>query len=91
MAVGDGPIQFGVRPEDLNIAGEGQPIFEGPVTLVERLGESQLVYVEQPSSEEPLVAKLPGHLEVERGARIELSAQPGVVRLFDADGKAVRL
>tara|TARA_R100001129_G_scaffold15156_4_gene9891 strand:- start:8678 stop:9763 length:1086 start_codon:yes stop_codon:yes gene_type:complete len=90
-AVGDGPIQFGVRPEDLNISGEGQLVFDGPVTLVERLGESQLVYVERPDSEEPLVAKLPGNLEVDRGSRIELSAHPEVVRLFNADGKAVPL
>jgi alpha-glucoside transport system ATP-binding protein len=89
--VPDGPVQFGVRPEDLNISGEGQPIFDGPVTLVEQLGESQLIYVERPEAEEPLVVKLAGTIEVKRGERVELSAQSDVIRLFDRKGKAMRL
>ena len=91
QAIPDGAVQFGVRPEDLNIAGEGQLMFDGPVTLVEQLGESQLIYVERPEAEEPLVAKLPGNLEVKRGERVELSAPPEVVRLFDKKGKAISL
>ncbi len=91
QGVSGGAVQFGVRPEDLNIAGEGQLMFEGPVTLVEQLGESQLIYIDRPEAEEPLVAKLPGNLEVKRGERVALSAQPEVVRLFDEKGKAIRL
>src|SRR5690606_1540153 len=79
-------VSFGVRPEDLRLAGEGDDVlFDGTVDYVEQLGEVQLVYVEIGRAGDPLVAKLPGNSEVERGARMRLTASGGDLHLFDAD------
>jgi len=84
-------VHLGVRPEDLNLVGEGlQALVSGDVTLVEPLGEVTLVYVDLGDGSEPLVAKLPGAVHLERGARIHLAASAGTLRLFDEGGRAVR-
>ncbi|MBA3446511.1 MAG: ABC transporter ATP-binding protein [Pseudaminobacter sp.] len=79
-------ISFGVRPEDLNVATGGDFLFEGPVDYVEQLGEVQMAYVEIGRANEPLVAKLPGNLEIKRGAILRLNADPGDLHIFDGSG-----
>jgi multiple sugar transport system ATP-binding protein len=44
--VRDAPVIFGVRPEDLRIAGEGEPFITGTVELVEALGSDLLVHMD---------------------------------------------
>ena len=90
-------LAFGVRPEDLSLAGEGEAaLFEGPVTLVERLGEVQLIYLDLAGeaapgtpAAAPLVAKLPGDPAVARGAHVRLAARPEALHLFDGAGRAL--
>ena len=82
-------ISFGVRPEDLRVAGEADEVlFAGKVDYIEQLGEVQLLYVEIGRDGEPLVAKLPGNADIRRGAEVRLSASPGDLHIFDAEGRS---
>jgi ABC-type sugar transport system ATPase subunit len=79
-------VSFGVRPEDLYVATGDDYLFEGLVDYVEQLGEVQLVYVDIGRADQPLVAKLPGNVEVKRGAKIRLAASPDELHIFDSEG-----
>jgi multiple sugar transport system ATP-binding protein len=46
QATGDHSVVFGVRPEDLRIAGDGDPFITGTVELVEALGSDLLVHMD---------------------------------------------
>ncbi|MEF2070866.1 ABC transporter ATP-binding protein [Consotaella aegiceratis] len=81
---------LGVRPENLHLVDRGPALFSGTVTLVESLGEVTLVYVDIGRGEEPLVAKLQGEVKLERDTTVALSAEPDALRLFDANGHALR-
>ncbi len=86
-----GELHLGVRPEDLRLAGPAEAaLIEGQVALTEDLGEVTLVYVDIGLADEPLVAKLPGSVALERGATLRLSAEPAKLRFFDAEGQAIR-
>ena len=79
-------VSVGVRPEDLGIVPEREGMFAGTVSLVEQLGEFQLLYV----GEDPLIAKVSGTADVSRGETVHLAAPSERVHLFDADGGRVR-
>ena len=81
-------VSFGVRPEDLRIATGADALIEGPVDYVEQLGEVQLVYLDIGRADQPLVAKLPGNVPVERGTTLRLTADPGDLHIFDAEGRS---
>jgi multiple sugar transport system ATP-binding protein/alpha-glucoside transport system ATP-binding protein len=85
-------VSFGVRPEDLYVAAgiNDNVLFEGKPQFIEQLGEVQLVYVDIGASEQPLIAKLPGGLEVKRGALLRLTADPQNLYIFDKnDGRSL--
>ncbi len=84
-------VTFGVRPEDLRIAdgSNGAALLEGTLDYVEQLGEVQLAYVDIGHGQQPLVAKLPGGVEIKRGATLRLTANPESRYLFDAAGNAI--
>ncbi|TIQ00569.1 MAG: sn-glycerol-3-phosphate ABC transporter ATP-binding protein UgpC [Mesorhizobium sp.] len=84
-------VSFGVRPEDLMIATGADYLFEGTVDYIEQLGEVQLVYVDIGRADLPLVTKLPGNVEVKRGAALRLNADAGDLHIFDADGHSFTL
>ncbi|RWA83923.1 ABC transporter ATP-binding protein [Mesorhizobium sp.] len=84
-------VSFGVRPEDLAIATGQDYLFEGKVDYIEQLGEVQLVYVDIGRADLPLVAKLPGNVEVKRGETLRLNASAGDLHIFDADGHSFTL
>ncbi|MQT14717.1 ABC transporter ATP-binding protein [Segnochrobactrum spirostomi] len=89
-AVSEGSaVSLGVRPEDLSIASEGEPLIEGRVDLIEQLGEVQLVYLDI-GRDQPLIAKLPGNRDVARGTLLRLSAPADHLHLFDAEGLSLR-
>ena len=79
-------ISLGVRPEDLAIVPEGEGMLHGVVSLVEQLGEFQLVYI----GEEPLIAKVGGTTKVRKGDRIHLAAPADRIHFFGVDGRALR-
>jgi multiple sugar transport system ATP-binding protein len=45
-AAGEHPVIFGMRPEDLRVAGEGESFITGTVQLVEALGSDLLVHMD---------------------------------------------
>ena len=83
-------VHFGIRPEDLRLAGAEPALFEGRVALVEQLGEVQLAYLDLPGVEGPFVAKLPGTLELAAGQGLALAADPASIHLFDREERALR-
>jgi alpha-glucoside transport system ATP-binding protein len=79
---------YGVRPEDLSRTGTAEEaLLSGQVTLCERLGEVTVVHVRLPDSS-TILAKLPGHVPVERGEMINLAADSDRIHVFDAEGRA---
>jgi alpha-glucoside transport system ATP-binding protein len=81
---------FGVRPEDLTLATGDNYLFEGTVDIVEALGEVTLLYLEDLTDGEPLIAKLPGIVDIRKGQTVRLAAEGSKLHLFDADGKTYR-
>ncbi|KQZ26688.1 ABC transporter ATP-binding protein [Mesorhizobium sp. Root552] len=81
-------ISFGVRPEDLFVANGKDYLFEGKVDYVEQLGEVQLVYIDIGRGDQPLVAKLPGNVEVKRGSTLKLNANAEDLHIFDGAGRS---
>jgi len=82
-------VSFGVRPEDLRLAGDtdGSVLFEGKLHFIEQLGEVQLAYIDIGPGDRPLIAKLPGGLTLKRGSTLRLTADTMNLYLFDAVGK----
>ncbi|MDF1610141.1 sn-glycerol-3-phosphate ABC transporter ATP-binding protein UgpC [Hoeflea sp. YIM 152468] len=83
-------VSFGVRPEDLAISTGEDFLFEGKVSIVEALGEVTLLYIEGLTEHEPIIAKLPGHLKINRGDTVRFKADQAKLHLFDADGNSYR-
>ena len=78
-------VSLGVRPEDLTIEPAGNGILQGIVSVVEQLGEFQLVYV----GRDQIVAKIDGDIAVKKGETINLSTPADRIHLFDSEGRAV--
>ncbi|KQV68338.1 sn-glycerol-3-phosphate ABC transporter ATP-binding protein UgpC [Rhizobium sp. Root1220] len=82
---------FGVRPEDLRIAGSTEDyLFEGEVSIVEALGEVTLLYIEGLVQGEPIIVKLPGTFDIKKGQKMHFSADRSKLHLFDATGRTYR-
>ncbi|MCD2179054.1 ABC transporter ATP-binding protein [Rhizobium sp. C1] len=81
---------FGVRPEDLTLTTGDNYLFEGTVDIVEALGEVTLLYLEDLTDGEPLIAKLPGIVDIRKGQLVRLAAEGSKLHLFDANGKTYR-
>lgn len=83
-------LDLGIRPEDLCIVDDDAPaLYQGCATLVERLGEAQLVHLAI-DSELTLIVKLPRTTHVARGNIMRVSASHDTLHLFDDNGRAVR-
>lgn len=81
---------FGVRPEDLQVSGTDEFLFEGTVSIVEALGEVTLLYIEGLVKDEPIIVKLPGTLPIKRGETLRFTADRSKLHLFDAAGLSYR-
>jgi ABC-type sugar transport system ATPase subunit len=79
---------LGVRPEDLRLASDGDAIFRGELLLAENLGEVTILYVDAGKGQDPIIAKLDGGVEMQRGVGIGLTADTGSFHLFDEKGQA---
>ncbi len=79
---------LGVRPEDLRIASDGDAIFRGKLLLVENLGEVALLYVDCGNPQDPIIAKVDGTVEMDRGSTVGLTADTNVLHCFDDKGMA---
>ena len=82
-------VEVGVRPEHLHGGAAAGERFDGEVTLVEHLGESNLIYLSLPGGAE-MVARGDGNQAVRIGDRIPLSAASEAFYLFREDGSACK-
>ncbi|MGV1790532.1 sn-glycerol-3-phosphate ABC transporter ATP-binding protein UgpC [Rhizobium lusitanum] len=81
---------FGVRPEDLRIATSDDYLFEGEVSIVEALGEVTQLYIEGLVDGEPIIVKIPGITDIQRGQKMRFAADRQKLHLFDASGHSYR-
>jgi ABC-type sugar transport system ATPase subunit len=85
-------LTVGVRPEHAIPVTAATPPgggrLRGEVALVENLGESALIYVRLPGTEGLTLCRIEGASLARDGEQIELAIAPGVVHVFDAEGKA---
>jgi alpha-glucoside transport system ATP-binding protein len=82
-------VKLGVRPEDLRPATGADMLLSANLDIVEKLGEVTLAYFANGTAE-PLIAKMPGDVQLERGARAAFTADASKLHLFGKDGKAIR-
>jgi alpha-glucoside transport system ATP-binding protein len=80
------PVHFGVRPEDLTLCDAENSILKGKVSFIESLGEVTMLYVNIADHDEPIVAKLPGIIELKRGDKVAFAAKADKLHLFDEAG-----
>ena len=78
-------VQLGVRPEDLVVT-DGEALFEGEISIVEKLGETTLLYFTPHGDLEPIIAKMPGIHPYERGGRAKVTSVADKLHLFDDKG-----
>ncbi|WP_421724963.1 ABC transporter ATP-binding protein [Bauldia sp.] len=91
--VPDGPVIWGVRPEDVHI-GEGPGdavVIDAIVELEERLGRETILYA-RPVSGRPvdstfITAQLPREAPLHPGERLTLRVRSDRLHLFDANGQ----
>ncbi|WP_225754381.1 ABC transporter ATP-binding protein [Actinotalea sp. Marseille-Q4924] len=78
-------LLLGVRPETLSLTERtGAATFAGRVRTTEILGAETLLTVEV-TPEHSVVARMPGIVRVDEGARVVLQADPDQLRFFDRD------
>jgi multiple sugar transport system ATP-binding protein len=90
-------VTVGIRPEHmvhLKKAGDpaavpaGQSRVRGEVVLVENLGDSALLYVRLPETDQLTLCRGEGTSLLKEGETVELGLSATDAHLFDADGKA---
>jgi multiple sugar transport system ATP-binding protein len=84
--IADGSAWLGVRPEDLVVRGEGNPLGTVTLDVVEHMGHETIAHFALAGGEH--VARLPATAGVQPGDRLALSIRPGAYHLFSAgDGR----
>jgi alpha-glucoside transport system ATP-binding protein len=83
-------VSFGVRPEDLQLCEEENSLLKGEISFIEALGEVTMLYVNVEGNAEPVVAKLPGIIDLGKGDTVALNAAPEKLHLFDENGLQLR-
>jgi multiple sugar transport system ATP-binding protein len=80
------PVELGVRPEHLSVVDPADPtaVLQGAIRIVERLGNSTLLYVETPAGQ--LIVQGDGGAAAKTGQAIGLSLSESHAHLFGADG-----
>ncbi len=78
----NGPMTIGIRPEDLQLNGNGgSGTAEGEVELAETMGSE--IYLHMRDNDTHLIAKVPPSAQFEIGARTKLTFNPDAIHLFD--------
>jgi ABC-type sugar transport system ATPase subunit len=85
----DGEVELGVRPEHLSIVGANDALaaFKGAVVIVERLGNTTIVYVDTPAGQ--LIVEAKGNLDIASGAAVGVTLNEAEAHLFGVDGAAL--
>ena len=79
-------VSFGVRPEDLRLCDQSSSLLHGEISFIEALGEVTMLYVTVADNAEPVVAKLPGILNLTKGDKVAFTADADKLHLFDDSG-----
>ena len=84
-----GNLEVGVRPEHLKVVnpGDNAASFNGTVSIVERLGNSTILYVDTAAGQ--LIVEGDGALEARSGETIGLAIDARHTHLFGADNRAI--
>ncbi|MEF2073691.1 extracellular solute-binding protein [Consotaella aegiceratis] len=84
-----GLLEAGIRPEDVTLAepGSAGTVLTGAVELVERLGNSTIVYVATDLGQ--VVKQGDGNLQVKLGQPVGIGWDPARMHVFDAAGQAI--
>lgn len=80
---------LGIRPEHIDVVGEGQALWSGKVVHVENLGSDTYLFVEIGAAQ-PLVARQPATVAIQQGSAVALEPRRGHLYRFDTDGRPVR-
>jgi multiple sugar transport system ATP-binding protein len=80
----EGQVQIGVRPEHVGVCGGDQGVGNGDILVVEPLGNETVVHLN--AGGQPLVARLPGLVDVQVGTRVGVKLDRHHLHLFDAGG-----
>ena len=81
------PVQFGVRPEHLDMTGHQDTTISGKVFAVERLGGETYVYLSIAEGME-ITLHAPGDMKVSEGDTISVGVDPEKSHLFTEQGTA---
>jgi multiple sugar transport system ATP-binding protein len=81
----EGPLEIGLRPESVRVAGGGASGTAAKVELVERLGERTLIYARLADGQ-AITAEDEGVSRVRIGDTIGLRIEGGSAHLFDGEG-----
>ena len=82
---GEGPLEIGLRPESVSVAGGGSSNTAAKVELVERLGERTLVYARL-SDGQAITAEDVGNSRIRIGDAVGLRIDGSAAHLFGPDG-----
>ena len=77
-------VTVGIRPEDLSVAAPGEAPFHGAAELVEALGESHRLHVQQDGA--PVIVRLAGDPAVREAEIVHLDPDLSKVHRFTAAG-----
>jgi multiple sugar transport system ATP-binding protein len=80
----EGEVQVGVRPEHVGVCAVDQGAGNGDILIVELLGSETVVHLN--AGGQPLIARLPGLVDVQVGTRVGLKLDRRHLHLFDASG-----
>jgi ABC-type sugar transport system ATPase subunit len=76
-------VSLGVRPEDLILAGAGEPAWELEVDVIEQHGSTTFLHCQAPAGE--VLVQMPGQGAQREGERLRVRPAPGHWHLFGAD------
>jgi ABC-type sugar transport system ATPase subunit len=80
----EGELQLGIRPEFVGLCAVDKGVGNADVLVVEPLGSETLVHLN--AGGQPLVARLPGFVDVRVGTRVGIKVDRRRLYLFDAAG-----
>jgi len=80
----EGELQIGVRPEHVGVCAVDQGAGNGDILIVELLGNETVVHLN--AGGQPLIARLPGLVDVQVGTRVGLKLDRRHLHCFDASG-----
>lgn len=84
-----GPATLGVRPEDLLTNGDGLPLADVTLDVVEQMGHETMVHFELAGGDH--IARVAPDVAVQPGDKLALGIRPGSFHLFAGDAAGRRL